>query len=132
MSVRQKQLKEQYNAPGYPLMSVAEIHFLLEALGIAVTVEELSKPHAQIVQMIYSALLDSLMGAPMDMIEGPKGALMGMMEYKVGLKYERVRKGRLTGRSCIRMRCSLRCSSDTGEAIAERSSLGKILMVVVI
>jgi len=83
MSQRQKQLKEQYNAPGYPLMLVSEIHFLLEALGIAVTMEELSKPHAQIVQMIYSALLDALMGAPLEMIEGPKGALMGMMEYKV-------------------------------------------------
>ena len=81
---RARQPKEQYTAHGYPLMSVPEIAQIFNALGIAVQPEDLAKPSAAFVQTMYAALLDALMGAPMDMLENPKNSLLGMMEYKVG------------------------------------------------
>ena len=69
---------------GFPMMTTTEILDCLLALGITVQQEDVTKPSAQSAQMIYAALLDALMGAPMELLEQPKAALMGMMEYKVG------------------------------------------------
>ncbi|CAD6564978.1 MAG: kinetochore-associated Ndc80 complex subunit nuf2 [Tremellales sp. Tagirdzhanova-0007] len=67
---------------GFPMMTTNEILDCLLALGITVQQEDVTKPSAQSAQMIYAALLDALMGAPMELLEQPKAALMGMMEYK--------------------------------------------------
>lgn len=69
-------------------MTTVEIIECLLALGLTVQPEDITKPSAQSAQMIWAGLLDSLMGAPMDMLEQPKVMLMGMMEYKVRLKIE--------------------------------------------
>ena len=68
----------------FPQMTNSEICDCLSFLLIPSSMEDVSKPNAQIVQTIYAALLDALMGASFEMIEGPKATLMGMMEYKVG------------------------------------------------
>ena len=98
----QRQAQQAYIPAQYPLMSLAEITSILDVLGITVSPEELSKPHAQVVQMIYTALLDALMGAPAEMIEGPKTALLGMMEHKVGWRSVR-RIGKLGGWSFVEL-----------------------------
>ena len=69
---------------GFPMMTTSEVVDCLLALGITVHNDDVAKPSAQSAQMIYSALLDALVGAPMELLEQPKAALMGMMEYKVG------------------------------------------------
>ncbi len=66
------------------MMTTNEILDCLLALGITVQQEDVTKPSPQSAQMIYAALLDALMAAPMELLEQPKAALMGMMEYKVG------------------------------------------------
>jgi len=73
----------QQELAGFPMMTGPEIVDCLSALGITAQLDEVSKPTAQSAQMIYAALLDILMGAPMELLEQPKAALMGMMEYKV-------------------------------------------------
>ena len=83
-ALRKAPSQAQFLPPQFPLMSTTEIVSILDALGIAVKAEDLGKPNAQTAQIVYAALLDALMGAPMEMLEGPKAALMGMMEYKVG------------------------------------------------
>ena len=66
------------------MMTTNEVLDCLLALGITVQQEDVTKPSPQSGQMIFAALLDALMGAPMDLMEQPRAALMGMMEYKVG------------------------------------------------
>lgn len=68
---------------GFPLLSVGELHDCLYALGVSVNPEDISKPTQQTTQMIYAQLVEILMGAPMDGMEGPKASILGMMEYKV-------------------------------------------------
>ena len=84
MSQARKAPAPQANLAGFPMMTTTEILECLGALGINVAQEDVAKPTAQSAQMIYAALLETLMGAPMELLEGPKAALMGMMEYKVG------------------------------------------------
>lgn len=113
MSQRNRQPKEPIAAlPAYPIMPITDIGNTLEALGIPSTIEDLSKPTGPGVQMIYAALLDVLMSAPVEMIEGPKAMLMGGLEYKVGVRS--ARRAVLTCRSCMVMRCPSQCSSRTG------------------
>ncbi len=83
MSQQTRKLPQQDYA-GFPMMTTNEVLDCLLALGITVQQEDVAKPSAQSAQMIYAALLDALMGAPMELLEQPKVALMGMMEYKVG------------------------------------------------
>ncbi|ORY20756.1 Nuf2 family-domain-containing protein [Naematelia encephala] len=78
----QARTKQAPDYPGFPMMTTSEILDCLSALGINVMPEDMTKPSANSVQMIYTALLDALMGAPMELLDGPRAALMGMMEYK--------------------------------------------------
>lgn len=75
----------QQDLTGFPLLSYIELHDCLLALGISVAVDDISKPSPQTTQVIYAQLVEILMGAPMDAMEGPKAALLGMMEYKVSI-----------------------------------------------
>lgn len=100
---QRQQHQQQLEAASYPLMQVAEICDCLSALNIPVQQEDIMKPHAASAQHIYSSLVAEIMGAPMDMIEQPKGALMGMMEYRVGLTSEcglRCRRSAQEGSTC--------------------------------
>ncbi|RXK41686.1 hypothetical protein M231_00921 [Tremella mesenterica] len=72
----------QTNLPGFPMMTTGEIMDCLAALGINVAQEDITKPTWNSAQMIYSSLLDALMGVPPDALDQPKAALLGMMEYK--------------------------------------------------
>lgn len=83
MNGNRKQAVQQ-DLTGFPLLSYGELHDCLLALGVSVAVDDISKPSTQTTQMIYAQLVEILMGAPMDGLEGPKQALLGMMEYKVG------------------------------------------------
>lgn len=76
----------QQDLTGFPLLSFPELHDCLLALGISVAVDDISKPSPQTTQVIYAQLVEILMGAPMDAMDGPKNALLGMMEYKVRSK----------------------------------------------
>ncbi|ORX41026.1 Nuf2 family-domain-containing protein [Kockovaella imperatae] len=67
---------------GFPVLTNVEIVNILAALDLHVQMDDVAKPTTQSAQMIFTALLDQLMGANVDMIEGPKGTLMSMMEYK--------------------------------------------------
>lgn len=67
----------------FPLMSFAEICDCLQALSIPIVQEDLQKPLPAQAQFIYSNLVQEIMGAHVEMIEGPKNALLGMIEYKV-------------------------------------------------
>ncbi|WVQ85925.1 hypothetical protein IAT38_008093 [Cryptococcus sp. DSM 104549] len=66
----------------FPVLAAIEILECLSALDIPVQMEDLTKPSAQSTQSIYASLLEVLMGVSMDMLEGPKSSLLGMMEYK--------------------------------------------------
>ncbi|WWC98584.1 hypothetical protein V866_005476 [Kwoniella sp. B9012] len=68
--------------PGFPLLGLPELMECLSALGIPAQMEDLTKPTAGTTQGIYAGLIEALMGAPMESIEAPKQALLGMMEYK--------------------------------------------------
>lgn len=73
----------QQDLTGFPLLSFVEVRACLLALGMSVALEDISKPTPQTTQVIYAQLVEILMGAPMDAMDGPKNALLGMMEYKV-------------------------------------------------
>lgn len=81
---RPKVGQQQFQPPQFPMMSVQEINNILEALGIIVKPEDISKPNSGGVHQIWSALLECLMGYHQDFIEGPKTSLLMQMEYKVG------------------------------------------------
>ena len=81
---RPKVGQQQFQPPQFPMMSVLEINNILEALGIIVKPEDISKPNSGGVHQIWSALLECLMGYHQDFIEGPKTSLLMQMEYKVG------------------------------------------------
>ncbi|OCF43622.1 kinetochore protein Nuf2 [Kwoniella heveanensis CBS 569] len=68
--------------PPFPLMTAMEVMDCLHALGVNAQIEDLTKPNAATAQHVYAQLLDALMAAPMEAIEGPKATLLGMMEYK--------------------------------------------------
>lgn len=70
----------------YPVMPVSDICDCLAALNVPVNPEDLHKPTPLSAQHIYAGLVNELMGVPLDMIEGPKQSLMGMMEYKVSTR----------------------------------------------
>lgn len=82
MNVNRKQTQQTVSA-GFPLLSYKELAECLEALGISVNVDDISKPSPAITQQIFLQLVDILMGSPMESMEGPKATLLGMMEYKV-------------------------------------------------
>lgn len=105
----------QQNAPPpYPLMNIDEIVNCLHALGIGANPEDLVKPNPQTAQAIYAGMLDALMGAPTEMLEQPRQALMGMMEYKVG-RFQAITRHQIAepSRTCTRMLCSSPCSTST-------------------
>lgn len=64
-------------------MPVADICDCLAALNVPVMPEDIQKPTALSAQHVYAGLVTELMGIPLEMLEGPKQSLMGMMEYKV-------------------------------------------------
>lgn len=64
-------------------MPIADICDCLAALNVPVMQEDLQRPTGLAAQHIYAGLVSELMGIPLDMLEGPKQSLMGMMEYKV-------------------------------------------------
>jgi kinetochore protein Nuf2 len=68
---------------GFPLLSIEELQNCLVALGISVANDDIAKPTPQTAQMIYSQLVEILMGAPMSAVEGVKSSLLGMLEHKV-------------------------------------------------
>ena len=72
-----------HDVTAFPQMTNVEICDCLAALGINVQMEDIAKPTPNSAQMIFAALVDCLMGSPMEMAEGTKATLMGMMEYKV-------------------------------------------------
>lgn len=75
----------------FPTMDSREILDCLYALGISVQPEDLAKPSAASAQLIFAELLEALMAINIGdaAVEGPKGTLMGMMEYKVGITVPR-------------------------------------------
>lgn len=83
MNVNRKQTQQQSASTGFPLLSYVELAECLVALGISVSAEDISKPTPVVTQQIFLQLVDILMGAPMESMEGPKATLLGMMEYKV-------------------------------------------------
>ena len=83
MASIRRPLAAKVNQPGFPILTNTEILQILFAMGINVQMDDIAKPTPQSAQIIFTALVDNLMGASMDMIEGPKVTLMGMMEYKV-------------------------------------------------
>ncbi|WVR08556.1 hypothetical protein IAU60_005611 [Kwoniella sp. DSM 27419] len=66
----------------FPLLSQVEILECLHALGAPAQIEDLQKPTPGTTQGIYAQLLETLMAAPPEAIDGPKAALLGMLEYK--------------------------------------------------
>ncbi|WVW80872.1 hypothetical protein I302_102862 [Kwoniella bestiolae CBS 10118] len=68
--------------PGFPTLGLPELLQCLSALGIPAQMEDLTKPTPGTTQGIYAGLIEALMGAPVESIEAPKKALLGMMEYK--------------------------------------------------
>jgi kinetochore protein Nuf2 len=77
-----------------PLNDICEC---LAALNIPVIQEDLARPTPLATQHIYAGLVSELMGVPLDMMEGPKQSLMGMMEFKVGHDFVRSRQKRAIG-----------------------------------
>ncbi|KIR30828.1 kinetochore protein Nuf2 [Cryptococcus deuterogattii 99/473] len=78
----QQNRRVQQNTAAFPLLTAHDILECLAALDIPAQMEDLTKPTAQSTQSIYGSLLEVLMGASISSIEGPKQALLGMMEYK--------------------------------------------------
>ncbi|OWZ59789.1 hypothetical protein LQV05_000648 [Cryptococcus neoformans] len=78
----QQNRRVQQNTAAFPLLTAHDILECLAALDIPAQMEDLTKPTAQSTQSIYGSLLEVLMGASINSIEGPKQALLGMMEYK--------------------------------------------------
>jgi kinetochore protein Nuf2 len=81
MQGRQKQSKQELL--GFPMMTTPEVLECLGALGINVHADDLQKPTPQSTQAIWAALLEALTGTPVEMFEGPKATLLGMMQYRV-------------------------------------------------
>lgn len=82
-AMSQQNRRVQQNTAAFPLLTAHDILECLAALDIPAQMEDLTKPTAQSTQSIYGSLLEVLMGASINSIEGPKQALLGMMEYKV-------------------------------------------------
>ncbi|KAK4686708.1 kinetochore protein Nuf2, partial [Tremellales sp. Uapishka_1] len=78
----QKSIKQIEDENGFTICNASTLVQLLAALGIIVNLDDITKPTPASVQAIWAGLLDTLMGAPIDLLEQPKAALMGMMEYK--------------------------------------------------
>jgi kinetochore protein Nuf2 len=78
----QRHQHQPVEATSFPLMSVNEICECLSALNIPVQQEDIIKPSAASAQHIYANLVSEIMGAPIELIEQPKSALLGMLEYK--------------------------------------------------
>ncbi|CAK9786542.1 hypothetical protein CC85DRAFT_283150 [Cutaneotrichosporon oleaginosum] len=57
---------------GFPLMAASEIRDCMEALGITVHPDDLTKPTAATTHAIWAALLDELMDISPEMLEQPK------------------------------------------------------------
>ena len=74
---------QQQQDASFPVMPVADICDCLSALNVPVMPDDLHRPSPLAAQHIYAGLVSELMGIPLDMLEGPKQSLMGMMEYKV-------------------------------------------------
>ncbi|WWC72551.1 uncharacterized protein I206_106513 [Kwoniella pini CBS 10737] len=77
-----KPLAQSQTVAGFPMLGLPELMECLTALGIPAQMEDLTKPTAGTTQGIYAGLIEALMGAPVEAIEAPKKALLGMMEYK--------------------------------------------------
>ncbi|TYJ51731.1 hypothetical protein B9479_007683 [Cryptococcus floricola] len=77
----QQSRKAQIQA-AFPILRAEDILECLAALEIPATLEDITKPTAASSYGIYAYLLEVLMGATGDAIEGPKQALLGMIEYK--------------------------------------------------
>jgi hypothetical protein len=73
----------QQDLLGFPLLSFGELTDCLYALGVSITVDDISKPSPQTTQMIYGQLIDILMGIPLESMDGPRSSLLGMMEHRV-------------------------------------------------
>lgn len=95
MSQRSRAGTQQTVSGGYPLLTVSQIGEIFNALNIPVETPDLNKPTAQTAFTVYASLLDVLMGAHQELVDNPRSALLGMMEYKVG---QHIAQGRpLTG-----------------------------------
>jgi len=79
---RQKQT-QKVDTLGFPMMEVDEIIPLLNELNIKASPQDLYRPTAASVQSLWLQMLESLTGASPDMIENPRRALLGMLEYQV-------------------------------------------------
>ncbi|GMK54609.1 hypothetical protein CspeluHIS016_0111950 [Cutaneotrichosporon spelunceum] len=66
---------------GFPLMAATEIRNCMEALGITVHPDDLTKPTTASTHAIWAALIDELMGISPDMLEGPKAAVAEGMPH---------------------------------------------------
>lgn len=118
MSGNRRPVQQELTA-GFPLLSQIELHDCLLALGISVSTDDISKPSIQTTQMIYAQLVEILMGAPMDGMEGPKTTLLGMMEYKVRIDTHHLCPHGARGadgatRICMGTLCISQCSTDIG------------------
>lgn len=83
MAQRARQATQQVATGGYPLMTVPQIGEIFHALSIPVDTADLNKPTAQTAITVYTNLLDVLVGAHPELVDNPRTALLGMMEYKV-------------------------------------------------
>lgn len=64
---------------GFPLMAASEIRDCMEALGITVHPDDLTKPTPASIHAIWAALLDELMDISTEMLEEPKRAVLSGM-----------------------------------------------------
>lgn len=107
--------KAQADCLGFPLLSIEELQNCLVALGISVANDDIAKPTPQTAQMIYSQLVEILMGAPMSAVEGIKSSLLGMLEHKVSI----TRNVELRNRICMPRLCTLLCFIETGASLSK-------------
>lgn len=74
---------QQANLAGFPMLLNTDISELLFHIGVPIHVEDLSKPTGATAQAIWSGLLGALMACPVEDLEGPKQAVLGMLPYRV-------------------------------------------------
>lgn len=66
---------------GFPLLAPGEILDCIQALGLTVHPDDLTRPTPMAVRTIWTALLDSLMDISPEMIEEPMLAVTESMPY---------------------------------------------------
>lgn len=70
----------------FPACRNEELVEVLGSLGLVISIEDIAKPQAHVVQRIFATFLEALAGTTPYSLERPKHAALAQMEYRVSYR----------------------------------------------